>query len=64
MKLRDFFPSLTCPNGYEDSGRIILELLKGKGIITPIQRDLLIEFGKIPETALFYVTGGTALAEG
>lgn len=40
-----------------------MELLKGKGIITPIQRDLLFEFGKIPETASFYLTGGTALAE-
>ncbi|MFH1563335.1 MAG: nucleotidyl transferase AbiEii/AbiGii toxin family protein [Nitrospirota bacterium] len=37
--------------------------LKGKGILTSIQKNLLIELGKIQEISLFYLTGGTALAE-
>jgi hypothetical protein len=40
-----------------------LELLKGKGIITPVQRNLMITFGKTPDASSFYLTGGTALSE-
>lgn len=38
-------------------------MLKGKGTLTTIQRNLLIELGKISDTAFFYLTGGSALAE-
>jgi len=38
-------------------------MLKGKGILTPIQRNLLVEFGKIREASFFCLTGGTALTE-
>ncbi|MFH0795639.1 MAG: nucleotidyl transferase AbiEii/AbiGii toxin family protein [Candidatus Omnitrophota bacterium] len=40
-----------------------MNTLKGKGILTPLQKNLLVEFGKVKEAALFYLTGGTALAE-
>jgi len=38
-------------------------MLKGKGTLIPIQRNLLYEIGKIREASYFYLTGGTALAE-
>lgn len=38
-------------------------MLKGRGILTPIQRNLLVEFGKIREASFFCLTGGTALTE-
>jgi len=38
-------------------------MLKGKGILTPIQRNLLVEFGKIREASFFCLTEGTALTE-
>jgi len=38
-------------------------MLKGKGTITPIQKNLLYDIGKIREASYFYLTGGTALAE-
>jgi len=38
-------------------------MLKGKGTLTLIQKNLLIEFEKIREASFFYLTGGTALAE-
>jgi len=38
-------------------------LLKSKGIITDIQKKLLLIFSKIPDNEMFYLTGGTALAE-
>jgi len=40
-----------------------LNMLKGRGILTPIQRNLLVEFGKIREASFFCLTGGTALTE-
>lgn len=40
-----------------------MNTLKGKGTLIPIQRKLLVEFGKIQETSFFYLTGGTALTE-
>ncbi len=38
-------------------------LLKGKGIITDLQREILNIFSEIPDSRAFYLTGGTALAE-
>jgi len=38
-------------------------LLKGKGIITYLQREILLAFSEIPGSEMFYLTGGTALAE-
>jgi len=38
-------------------------LLKGKGIITDLQRKILLAFCEIPGSEMFYLTGGTALAE-
>lgn len=38
-------------------------MLKGKGIISPFQKNLLIAIGKLPEAENFYLSGGTALAE-
>lgn len=38
-------------------------MLKGKGTLPPIQKSLLVDFGKIRDASLFYLTGGTALAE-
>jgi len=38
-------------------------MLKGRGTLTPIQKNILVEFAKIREASFFYLTGGTALAE-
>lgn len=38
-------------------------LLKGKGIITDLQRKILLAFCEIPGSEMFYLTGGTALSE-
>jgi hypothetical protein len=38
-------------------------MLKGKGIITNLQRGVLSAFSQIPDSQKFYLTGGTALAE-
>jgi predicted nucleotidyltransferase component of viral defense system len=38
-------------------------LLKSKGIITDLQREILIIFSEIHDSKMFYLTGGTALAE-
>lgn len=38
-------------------------MLKGKGIISDFQQDILRGFSKIPDSQQFYLTGGTALAE-
>jgi len=38
-------------------------LLKSKGIITDLQRKILFVFSEIPGSEMFYLTGGTALAE-
>lgn len=40
-----------------------MNILKGKGVLLSIQRNLLVEMGKINETSFFYLTGGTALSE-
>lgn len=40
-----------------------MKMLKGKGVLTTIQRNLLRELGKIRDASFFYLTGGTALAE-
>jgi len=38
-------------------------LLKGKRIITDLQRKILLVFSEIPGNEMFYLTGGTALSE-
>lgn len=40
-----------------------MSILKGKGVLLSIQRNLLVELGKINETSFFCLTGGTALSE-
>jgi hypothetical protein len=40
-----------------------LNTLKGKGIITPLQKKLLQDISSLQDTKHFYLTGGTALAE-
>lgn len=37
--------------------------LKGKGLLTFVQKHTLLSIGKIPDSVYFYLTGGTALAE-
>jgi len=39
------------------------EPLKGKGLLTPIQKAFLQAFAQLPDQGQFYLTGGTALAE-
>jgi capsule polysaccharide modification protein KpsS len=38
-------------------------LLKSKGIITDLQKEILLIFSKLPDSEMFYLTGKTALAE-
>lgn len=38
-------------------------MLKGKGLLTPLQKDVLALFAQLPDQDQFYLTGGTALAE-
>jgi predicted nucleotidyltransferase component of viral defense system len=38
-------------------------LLKGNGIITDLQREILLIFSTIPDSDMFYLTGETALTE-
>jgi len=38
-------------------------MLKGRGVLTDIQRAFLKQFVKLPDQEYFYLTGGTALAE-
>jgi hypothetical protein len=38
-------------------------MLKGKGLLTPIQRAFLRVFAELPDQEQFYLAGGTALAE-
>lgn len=38
-------------------------MLPGKGLLTPLQRDILALFAQLPDQNQFYLTGGTALAE-
>ncbi|WP_448588115.1 nucleotidyl transferase AbiEii/AbiGii toxin family protein [Thermocrinis sp.] len=38
-------------------------LLKCKGIITDLQKEILLIFSKIPDNGMFYLTDGTVLAE-
>ena len=40
-----------------------MNTLKGKGIITPLQKKLLQDIASLQDTQHFYLTGGTALAE-
>ncbi len=36
---------------------------RSKGVLTPLQREILLVFKQIPDSDRFYLTGGTALAE-
>ena len=38
-------------------------MLKGKGLLTPLQQEFLAAFSQIPDQERFYLSGGTALAE-
>jgi hypothetical protein len=38
-------------------------MIKGKGLLTQIQKEFLVVFSRIPDQARFYLTGGTALSE-
>jgi hypothetical protein len=38
-------------------------VLRGKGLLTPIQRAFIARFATLPDQAQFYLAGGTALAE-
>jgi len=38
-------------------------VLKSKGIITKLQKEILFIFSKLADSRIFYLTGGTALAE-
>ncbi|WP_448605353.1 nucleotidyl transferase AbiEii/AbiGii toxin family protein [Thermoflexus hugenholtzii] len=38
-------------------------MLKGKGLLTPAQKEALILLATLPDQEHFYLTGGTALAE-
>jgi len=38
-------------------------MLRGRGLLTPIQRSFIAEFASLPDQAQFYLAGGTALAE-
>jgi hypothetical protein len=38
-------------------------MLRGKGLLTPIQRSCIAEFATLPDQAHFYLAGDTALAE-
>ena len=38
-------------------------MLKGKGLLTPIQKSFLAIFTQVPDQERFFLTGGTALAE-
>ncbi len=40
-----------------------MNILRGKGTLLPIQRNLLVNLGKFNEASFFYLTGGTALSE-
>lgn len=37
--------------------------IKGKGIMSELQREILVRFSSLPDAGHFYLTGGTALAE-
>jgi hypothetical protein len=38
-------------------------MLRGKGLLTPMQTACLTAFAKLPDQVHFYLSGGTALAE-
>jgi len=38
-------------------------MIKGKGLLTPIQREVVALFARLPDQKSFYLTGGTALSE-
>lgn len=38
-------------------------MIKGKGLLTPIQREVMTLLARLPDQEFFYLTGGTALSE-
>jgi hypothetical protein len=38
-------------------------VLRGEGLLTPIQRSFIAEFATLPDQARFFVAGGAAQAE-
>jgi hypothetical protein len=38
-------------------------MIRGKGLLTSIQRSFIAEFATLPDQAQFYLAGGTALTE-
>lgn len=38
-------------------------MMKGKGILSAFQKQVLLAFVNLPDSNRFYLTGGTALAE-
>jgi len=38
-------------------------MVRGKGLLTPIQRTFISAFSTLPDQVQFYLAGGTALAE-
>jgi Nucleotidyl transferase AbiEii toxin, Type IV TA system len=63
MKSRKFSRLLGCRSEFVDSGGSTLSKLRGKGIITALQKRLLLDIAALQDTNHFYLAGGTALAE-
>ncbi len=40
-----------------------MNILKGKGILLPVQKNILVNLAKLKDSSFFYLTGGTALSE-
>ncbi len=38
-------------------------MLRGKGLLTPVQSSFMAQFATLPDQEQFYLAGGTALAE-
>ncbi|MGA9348939.1 MAG: nucleotidyl transferase AbiEii/AbiGii toxin family protein [Anaerolineae bacterium] len=38
-------------------------MIKGKGLLTPLQKEVVTLFARLPDQEFFYLTGGTALSE-
>jgi hypothetical protein len=62
-KSKGFCPILNCLSVYSDFGGPTLNTLKGKDIISPLQKRLLHDIASLQDTKHFYLAGGTALAE-
>jgi hypothetical protein len=56
----EILEELNLPSPLHASGRCFW---KGKGLLTPAQKEALILLATLPDQEHFYLTGGTALAE-